>query len=858
MDVAPLKTIIMKKLVCLFFVVSMAFATAFAQIKPHITSKTVRVAVPEDTDINSVSEGVVTLVSDYKLAFYNIGTQKFFGDFKYDYIGNISNNQVFSGGVIAVSTEVPKEGSYGTTKYFHIVDVNGHEKKFGQDVYRNIWPFVDGVAKAWKPTSSWSSLPVFIDKNGKEVLGDVLKGKDPYDWDARPLQDGRRAVYVDRWGYVDAAGKVVIEPKYRKATNFSEGYALVSTDGDKFGIIDKNGKMVVPESIEAGWELPRDFHCGWAYLPSKEVFVDTKGKLSPSVKAVTDFYNGVAIVETGWNEFAIMDSKSFSVIKQIKTDLSPKVMNNAPGHFIEGLYLLDAYGGNYVLDTAGNIVLKADGNCEFTGIWDGALLSLLWDSVEGLSYDHESVAVCDSKGEILVIFDRKGKFTAVKEAKAREDEGGEVGGEPEPEPQPEPIPPVPPQPTPPEPTPPKPGPGDKGGNNGGTIGEPGNDPNVNRLKSIVIVYDEPFDGTRKADVYSNIEIGGAFQRGDSLKVGVIPADKKASTVKASVKCGSSKVKSMTLAGPGLWVAKLTSGEATVEVHVGIPEEPEIPEKWVLGGHRDFSQLMDGEVKNMEADIYIMTDPDGIKGTPLGDDVKGLFVVDFDPKQRFTTYFNDDKSKPLNDFATYFWGPSKIEGFYEVNGTKYIYMNGGPHVVGNWMKYGEGDLGGLLISLLMSLAKNNMEQTDGDPTYVVLMLPHRYRLSYTSLPDGGMTLGLLERFSQEYGWVPSNDKRLIKKTHHDHGFMSITEQSEVPVEPDILKGVELHKAPKPSALPAFYPGRNWFTDDTHYNHTVDNFNKMYGVTGAGEHPFTQEEHLKFILNILERWQMRKVE
>lgn len=51
----------------------------------------------------------------------------------------------------------------------------------------------------------------------------------------RPLKDGLRAYcsWVNlekRWGYIDAAGRVVIPAKFISARDFSDGYAWVAED----------------------------------------------------------------------------------------------------------------------------------------------------------------------------------------------------------------------------------------------------------------------------------------------------------------------------------------------------------------------------------------------------------------------------------------------------------------------------------------------------------------------------------------------------------------------------------------------------------------------------------------------------
>lgn len=49
----------------------------------------------------------------------------------------------------------------------------------------------------------------------------------------------------EKWGFKDPNGKVVVQPKYEKINDFSEGFACVLLDF-KWGFIDTTGKEVIP------------------------------------------------------------------------------------------------------------------------------------------------------------------------------------------------------------------------------------------------------------------------------------------------------------------------------------------------------------------------------------------------------------------------------------------------------------------------------------------------------------------------------------------------------------------------------------------------------------------------------------
>src|SRR6185369_6934339 len=80
-----------------------------------------------------------------------------------------------------------------------------------------------------------------------------------------------------KWGYIDKAGNVVIQPQFERARIFSEGLASVSVDGNRYGYIDKSGTFVInPQYDEA-----RSFSEGLAVVISdgKVGYIDTKGKV---------------------------------------------------------------------------------------------------------------------------------------------------------------------------------------------------------------------------------------------------------------------------------------------------------------------------------------------------------------------------------------------------------------------------------------------------------------------------------------------------------------------------------------------------------------------------------------------------
>ncbi len=85
-----------------------------------------------------------------------------------------------------------------------------------------------------------------------------------------------------KFGYMDGAGQIVIQPKYMSAGNFSEGLAVVY-NGKKYQVINQKGEV----SFETD-SMITDFHNGFAsFMDTKNYkngYIDTKGKVAIKAK----------------------------------------------------------------------------------------------------------------------------------------------------------------------------------------------------------------------------------------------------------------------------------------------------------------------------------------------------------------------------------------------------------------------------------------------------------------------------------------------------------------------------------------------------------------------------------------------
>jgi len=120
----------------------------------------------------------------------------------------------------------------------------------------------------------------------------------------------------NKWGYVDRSGRVVIQPQFEDAGDFSEGLAPVKVYSEetiwcprdesgsrsgftmKWGYIDKTGKLVIPPQFETA----EPFSEGLAAIHTCDhsFFIDKTGKrvIVGEFKYASSFLGGLARAET--------------------------------------------------------------------------------------------------------------------------------------------------------------------------------------------------------------------------------------------------------------------------------------------------------------------------------------------------------------------------------------------------------------------------------------------------------------------------------------------------------------------------------------------------------------------------------
>lgn len=146
---------------------------------------------------------------------------------------------------------------------------------------------------------------VIVDRGGK-VVGQPLEYEE-----LGPLADGKIAFKsttrdgqgLDVWGYLDASGKVAIEPKFPAyASAFSEGRATVSGRSGLNSLIDDKGNVLIPPYYERIGPFAEGL--AWVYgekMGSTYGYVDPAGKvvIPVSFGKAESFSEGLALAFPG-------------------------------------------------------------------------------------------------------------------------------------------------------------------------------------------------------------------------------------------------------------------------------------------------------------------------------------------------------------------------------------------------------------------------------------------------------------------------------------------------------------------------------------------------------------------------------
>ena len=104
-----------------------------------------------------------------------------------------------------------------------------------------------------------------------------------------PCEDRVRVTSGSLSGYIDLAGKVIVEPKYESAGDFLDDRAIVRT-ADKYSLIDRSGQL----AGEIPYRVLGEFHQGLLRVQANNR-TDDSGKRLPTTYGFVDRSGKVVI-----------------------------------------------------------------------------------------------------------------------------------------------------------------------------------------------------------------------------------------------------------------------------------------------------------------------------------------------------------------------------------------------------------------------------------------------------------------------------------------------------------------------------------------------------------------------------------
>ena len=152
----------------------------------------------------------------------------------------------------------------------------------------------------------------------------------------------------EKRGYIDASGKMIIEPRFEEATGFWEGLAVVKLDG-RYGFIDPTGSVAIQPRFEAA----EQFADGLASVKIGEKwgFVNRAGEMAISAR-----FDSVGVFSEGLATIKIGDKAGF--IDQVgKLVIEPQY--EVAWGFSEGLSAVEVDGKSGYINRRGQMIIPA-------------------------------------------------------------------------------------------------------------------------------------------------------------------------------------------------------------------------------------------------------------------------------------------------------------------------------------------------------------------------------------------------------------------------------------------------------------------------------------------------------------------
>lgn len=742
----------------------LCLSAAAQEAKPlQLTPDTKFVGIPDYPGyISDIDDGAWTVGANNAYAFFNLDGQCIFG-FEWK---SVRKPRMLEGAVVMFGKEY---SGYGDGQQY-ILYIDGSVKELPAEWCVEATDFVDGVAVIGKKTG-FNKEYFYINTKGERVYGDLttktaqFMGKNNA---LPPLTDGMRAwndpasSWGAKWGFIDADGKVVIQPRFKDCRPFSEGLALVNEEGAVF-FIDKKGQ----KAFEPKWDTNdihniSDVHDGIIAVKSgwnAVSYYDTKGELLLETKESSWYYGGYAffngddyysagvtwIMDKSMNKVGFLDSFN------VQWDYN----SHTPCFSGAGVATV---GGKRVISPNGTVLIQhygLDGNRPNDYLIEDFSPSG-YAKAELRHNGDKYYGFINLEGEFVIVYDWNRN---VKEITRDENNPWRPRKPREPDPIGDPKPPF---PIPIDPV----------------KGDPIGPRSTVRQEYNVIVRAEPAEGGSASG-------GGKYFMGDRVSLKATANENWKFT---GFKCETQGAQigesgDFTIEGKDVSVVAMFVKKDDIE---------EVSNTGAFSAHQDIS-INDGEY-HLVYDAYMEMSAGGDIDSPYGKNTYGFFSCMLDGDEVITVKQKvNGKESTLS--VKMFFVPMKISGIIKDGQKRYLVLDGGQWLFSGITLGQEDPLAALFIEMMMG------HRTFGSVSR------GRYRIELTQFDaaTGECTFGDLERFHPQNGWMLADD---YPTTRRSSGFMTVNEDVSIPGE--LLKG--LHMVPGARREVQWTPPKSWAEDN----------------------------------------------
>lgn len=215
----------------------------------------------------------------------------------------------------------------------------------------------------------------------------------------------------DLYGYIDKYGKIIIEPQFEYAGNFSDGVACVGKSKKRnegisnisnitYGYINTTGKLVIPYINEKNYDFHNNFVGVWELNKDTGYFMNKNGEnaFHKSYYDIKDFSNGYAAVllnNTAENphKTPIKELQQWTFVDTEGNECGE--IYNSVTSFVDGISVVEKDGIKQAINTSFKTVFKSE---YILQSYTGNEKYIAKDSVTG------KLGVIDDKNNIIIDF----------------------------------------------------------------------------------------------------------------------------------------------------------------------------------------------------------------------------------------------------------------------------------------------------------------------------------------------------------------------------------------------------------------------------------------------------------------------